>query len=161
MNKMVTGLIIGVIAGTTITLLIIFFSAPSMMFKENKSNYDFQTTITELEKSVEAVGWKIPHVNDMQETMHKFGKEVKQVKVYEICQPGHAYKILSQDDERIVSSLMPCRIAIYEKSDGSVYLSRLNAGLMSKPMRKIIRTTMKDASDETEQILKPVISMAD
>ena len=128
-----------------------------MMLKENKSKHDFQTTMAEIEKSVEGYGWKIPHVNDLQATLHKFGKEVRQVKVYEICQPDHAYKILSQDDERIVSNLMPCRVAVYEKSDGSVYISRMNAGLMAKPMGKLIRTTMSDAARETEMILEPVI----
>jgi uncharacterized protein (DUF302 family) len=157
MKNMITGLIIGMIGGAVIALLILFYSSPSMMLKENKSKHDFQTTMAEIEKSVEGYGWKIPHVNDLQATLHKFGKEVRQVKVYEICQPDHAYKILSQDDERIVSNLMPCRVAVYEKSDGSVYISRMNAGLMAKPMGKLIRTTMSDAARETEMILEPVI----
>ncbi len=157
MKKMITGLIIGIISGAAIALLIAFYSSPSMILKENKSKHDFQTTIAELEKSVEVHGWKIPHVNDLQATMHKFGKKVGQVKVYEICQPDHAYKILSQDNERIVSNLMPCRVAVYEKSDGSVYVSRMNAGLMAKPMGRIIRSTMSDAARETEMILDPVI----
>lgn len=157
MKNMTTGIIIGLIAGAIVALLVVFLSSPSLMLKENKSKHDFETTLAEIEKSVESMGWKIPHVNDLQATMHKFGKDVRQVKVYEICHPDHAYKILSQDDERIVSSLMPCRIAIYEKSDGSVYLSRMNSGLMSKPMNKIIRNTMSDAAAETEQILAPVI----
>lgn len=154
---MTTGIIIGLIAGAIIALLVIFLSAPSLMLKENKSKHDFETTLAEIEKSVESMGWKIPHVNDLQATMHKFGKDVRQVKVYEICHPDHAYKILNQDDERIVSSLMPCRIAVYEKSSGDVYVSRMNSGLMSKPMNKIIRNTMSDAAAETEQILAPVI----
>ncbi len=157
MKNMTTGIIIGIIAGAIIALLVIFLSAPSLMLKENKSKHDFETTLAEIEKSVETMGWKIPHVNDLQATMHKFGKDVRQVKVYEICHPDHAYKILNQDDERIVSSLMPCRIAVYEKSSGDVYVSRMNSGLMSKPMNKIIRNTMSDAAAETEQILAPVI----
>ena len=157
MKNMITGLIIGIISGAVITLLVVFYSSPSIMLKENKSKHDFQTTMEELEKSVESVGWKIPHVNDLQATMNKFGKDVRQVKVYEICQPDHAFKILSQDDERIVSNMMPCRVAVYEKSDGSVYVSRMNAGLMAKPMGKLIRTTMSDAARETEIILEPVI----
>ncbi len=154
---MITGIIIGLITGGVATLLIIFFSMPSLMLKENKSKHDFQTTIEEIEKSVEAAGWKVPHVNDLQATMKKFGKDVRQVKVYEICQPDHAYKILSQDDERIASAFMPCRVAVYEKSDGSVYLSRMNSGLMSRPMKSIIRNTMNDAARETEDILASII----
>lgn len=154
---MIIGLVIGLIAGAFIGILIFYFSIPSMTFKENKSKHDFETTILELEKSVADLNWKIPHVNNLQETMKKFGKDVLQVKVYELCQPEHAYKILSQDDERIVSSLMPCRVAVYEKSDGTVYVSRLNAAFLSKPMTKIVRSTMSAASKETETILKNII----
>jgi len=158
MKKMLTGLILGAVIGLLLTIVFILVSAPSMMFKENKSKHDFETTIAELEKSVESLNWKIPHVNDLQATMQKFGKDVRQVKVYEICHPDHAYKILSQDDERIVSALMPCRIAVYEKSNGNVYLSFLNAGLMSKPMNKLIRTTMSQAAAETEEIIRPIVA---
>lgn len=154
---MISGLIIGLLAGAILALLLSFYASPSLMLKENKSKHDFETTIAELEKSILDAGWKIPHVNDLQETMKKFDKEVRQVKVYEICQPDHAYQVLSQDDERIVSSLMPCRVAIYEKSDGSTYFSRMNAGLLSKPMNKIIRRTMSDAARETEEILSSLI----
>jgi uncharacterized protein (DUF302 family) len=157
MKNMTTGIIIGLIAGAIIALLAIYLSSPSLMLKENKSKHDFETTLAEIEKSVESMGWKIPHVNDLQATMHKFGKDVRQVKVYEICHPDHAYKILSQDDERIVSSLMPCRIAIYEKESGDVFVSRMNSGLMSKPMNKIIRSTMSEAAADTEKILASVI----
>ena len=155
---MLTGVLIGIIFGGAVIGAILFFSSPKMMMKENKSNYDFETTVEKLEKSIEKAGWKIPHVNDLQATMKKFGKDVRQVQVYEICHPDHAYKILNQDDERIVSSLMPCRVAIYEKSDGSVYLSRMNAGLLSKPMSPIIRNTMSTAADETEEIINDIIN---
>ncbi|MEX0982852.1 MAG: hypothetical protein WD577_07025 [Bacteroidales bacterium] len=59
MKNMITGLIIGIISGAVIALLIAFYSSPSMMLKENKSKHDFQTTMEELEKSVESHGWKI------------------------------------------------------------------------------------------------------
>ncbi|MDF1571899.1 MAG: DUF302 domain-containing protein [Bacteroidales bacterium] len=157
MKNMTTGIIIGLVAGALIAVLAIFFSSPSLMLKENKSKHDFETTLAQIEKSVDSLGWKIPHINDLQATMHKFGKDVRQVKVYEICHPDHAYKVLKQDDERIVSTLMPCRIAIYEKSNGNIYVSRMNSGLMSKPMSKIIRSTMSDAAADTEKILASVI----
>jgi uncharacterized protein (DUF302 family) len=154
---MLTTIIISFLSGALITIMILFFSAPSMMLREDKSKHDFQRTTEEIEKSVEAAGWKIPHINDLQATLHKFGKDVRQVKVYEICQPDLAYEILSRDNERIAASLMPCRIAVYERSDGSVFVSRLNAKLMSRPMNKIIRKNMALAARETEMILEPVI----
>lgn len=154
---MITGLIIGLILGIVITFLVVFYSSPALMFKEHKSKHDFETTIVELEKTVTEKGWLIPHVNNLQASMQKYGYDVQQVKVYEICKPELAQRILSQDDERIVSSLMPCRVAIYEKSDGNVYISFLNAKLMAKPMVKLIRETMEVAARETDEILEPLI----
>ena len=69
----------------------------------------------------------------------------------------HAEKILKEGDERIVSSLMPCRVAIYEKPDGKVYISRMNSGLMAKTMGGIIAEVMSTASKENEEILNAII----
>lgn len=62
---MITGLIIGFAAGIIITALVIYFSAPSVMFKENKSKHDFETTIAEMEKTVALKGWVIPAVTNL------------------------------------------------------------------------------------------------
>ena len=158
MKPMITGLLIGLAVGIIVAILVLFYSSPALMLSEDKSNYDFETTVQEFEKSVIAAGWKIPHINDLQASMKNFGFEVNKVKVYEICQPEFANMILSQDDERIVSTLMPCRVSIYEKSDGKVYVSRMNSGIMAKPMNKLIRTTMSKAAAETEEILQPIIA---
>ena len=64
------------------------------------------------------MGGRSLHVHDLQATMKKFDKDVRSVKVFDICHPDHSYEILSRDQERIVSNLMPCRIAVYEKNDG-------------------------------------------
>lgn len=154
MKKMISGLIIGLIAGIAVTMLVVFVSAPSIMFKENKSKHDFETTIAELEKTVASKGWVVPAVNDLQASLKKHDFDVNKVKIYNLCKPELANRILSQDDERVVSALMPCRVAIYEKSDGNTYISLLNAKLMSRPMAKLIRDTMTDAATESDAIVE-------
>lgn len=158
MKTMITGLIIGLFAGIIIGIVIVFFASPSLMLKESKSKFDFEKTVSELQTSIDDMGWKTPYIHDLQATMKKFGNDVRQVKVFDICHPDHAYKILSRSDERIVSNLMPCRIAVYEKEDGSVWLSRMNSGLVAKPMGKTIRETMGLAASDTEEIIDKVIS---
>jgi uncharacterized protein (DUF302 family) len=158
MKTMITGLIIGLLAGIIIGIIIVFFASPSLMLKESKSKFDFEKTISELQISIDDKGWKTPYIHDLQATMKKFGNDVRQVKVFDICNPDHAFKILSRSDERIVSNLMPCRIAVYEKEDGSVWLSRMNSGLIAKPMGKTIRETMSLAASDTEEIINKVIS---
>jgi uncharacterized protein (DUF302 family) len=53
---------------------------------------------------------------------------------------------------------MPCRVAIYEKENGFTYISRLNAGEMSKSFGGIVEEMMTQSGFENEQILKDVIS---
>ena len=154
---MLTGIIIGLPAGIVIGLLIVYFTASPLMFKENRHQENFDTTVARMEEAVIAKGWKIPHIHDLQATLKKFGKEVRSVKVFEICHPDHSYEILSKDEERVVSNLMPCRIAVYEKQDGSVWISRMNSGVIAKPMSKVIRKTMSSAARDVEEIIAEVL----
>jgi len=157
MKNMITGIIIGLVAGLIIGLLVAFFASPSLMFKEDSYQKDFDTTVSELEEAVLAKGWKLPHVHDLQATLKKFGKDVRSVKVFEICHPDLSYEILSRNEEKIVSSMMPCRISVYEKEDGSVWISRMNSGIMAKPMSPVVRKTMSAAAAEVEEIIAEVM----
>ena len=76
--------------------------------------------------------------------------------VIELCKPDHAYKILRDDEYRLVSSMMPCRVAVYQKADGSTVISRMNTGLLSRVFDKTIRDVMAQASQETNKILSAV-----
>lgn len=154
---MLTGIIIGLISGLVLGLLIAFFIAPSLMFREDMHNNDFEATVAKLEKEIEERGWKTPVVHDLQATMKKFDKDVRSVKVLEICHPDHSYEILSKSEEKIVSSMMPCRISVYEKEDGSVWISRMNSGFLAKPMSPVIRKTMSAAAADVEEIIAEVM----
>jgi uncharacterized protein (DUF302 family) len=157
MKPMFTGIIIGIIAGIALGLVIAFFSAPSLMFREDTYSKDFETTMKELETAIEKRGWKIPAVHDLQATLKKFGKDVEAVKILEICNPDLSFEILSRDEEKIVSSMMPCRISVYQKKDGSVWISRMNSGFLAKPMSPVIRKTMSRAAGDVEEIIAEVI----
>ena len=154
---MFTGILIGVISGMVLGLLIAFFIAPSLMFREDSNSKDFEITVAALEKVIEARGWKTPVIHDLQATMKKFNKDVRSVKVLEICHPDLSYQILSQSNEKIVSNMMPCRISVYEKEDGSVWISRMNSGLLAKPMSRVIRLTMSAAAADVEEIIAEVM----
>lgn len=154
---MTTGLIIGLVSGLFLGLLLAFLVSPRVMFKEDSYHKDFDDAVSRIEKAVDERGWKIPMVHDLQATMKKFDKEVRSVKVFEICHPDHSYEILSRNEERIVSNMMPCRIAVYEKDDGTVWISRMNSGLIARPMSKVIRKTMSAAAKEMEEIVAEVV----
>jgi uncharacterized protein (DUF302 family) len=157
MKKSIIYTVAGLAGGVVLTLIIIFLSAQSVMLDEKKSQYDFEKSVEMFKEKAEADGWKIPTVHDMKKTMDKFGKEVKEGAVFELCHPEHAYEILSRDDERIVMSMMPCRVAIYEKSDGNTYVSYMNTGLMGSMMKGVVPEVMDAASSESEKIIEVLL----
>jgi uncharacterized protein (DUF302 family) len=64
--------------------------------------------------------------------------------------------MLELNHERIISVMMPCRISVYEKEDGLIYISLINAGELAAGLPVNIAGVMKTASDETFEIVKIV-----
>ncbi|MBS2213428.1 DUF302 domain-containing protein [Carboxylicivirga mesophila] len=156
--KQMIYVIIGLIVGALVMLFVVRSLAPKMMLVESQSMYSFEETLERLQAAVDEKGWKTPHVHDLQATMAKFNYDVNKVKVMEVCKPDIAQLILSKDDERIASTLMPCRISVYEKSDGNVYVSRLNSVKMGGLFGGIIKQAMDVAGNESEQIIQTVVA---
>ena len=124
---------------------------------ENESRYGFDETISQLSAIIVERGWKITTTHDLQGTMKKNGKEVLPVSVIELCNPNHAYQILSKDEFRDVSPMLPCRISVYEKSDGKTYLSRMNATAFAGMIGGEAGATMVLAFTETEEMIREII----
>lgn len=56
----------------------------------------------------------------------------------------------------MISVMMPCRISVYEKTDGKTYVSLIDGGAMAKDMPDNIKNVMIAASDEIFEIVKKV-----
>ena len=124
---------------------------------EQLSPYDVATTVEKLIEATTKMEWQNPATHDLQQSLAKSGKEVRPVKVIEICKPEYSGKMLELSDERIVSVMMPCRISVYEKADGKTYISLLNMEAMAAEMPVSIADAVKGASDESFEIVKSVI----
>ena len=120
---------------------------------ENRSQFDFSSTIDSLTKIITDNGWKITVTHDLQETMKKNGREVLPVKVLEICNPVLAFQILSRDELRDVTPMLPCRISVYEKTDGNTYISRMNAPAFAAFIGGDAAKTIYDAFSEVEEFI--------
>jgi uncharacterized protein (DUF302 family) len=128
------------------------------LFFESESPFHFETSVEKLTETINEAGWKTPAIHDLQQTMRNFGKDVMAVKVFEICHPKHSSRILELNDERVVSALMPCRISVYEKTNGKTYFSRINSAMIAASIGGIIAEVMKDATHDVEIIIQNTIS---
>ena len=150
-------LITGFVSGILFVVLAGAALVSSQMFVVNESKYDFNETVNKIEELSKANGWNISHIYNLQATMQKHNFEVEPVTVMSLCKPDLAYKILSSDNERPASTLMPCRVSIYKTKKGKVMISRMNIDMMSGMMTGITKEAMVMAGKENEDILKQVI----
>lgn len=146
----------------TIVLLILTFSFANAqdkneLFMESGSKFGFEETVTKLSEEVNAKGWKVLVTHNLQESLKKNGYEVLPVKIMEICNPKHSVRLLELDNERIYSNMMPCRISVYEKSDGKTYISRMNSGMLAVQIGGIVEEIINSATNDMEEMIKVVL----
>jgi uncharacterized protein (DUF302 family) len=124
---------------------------------ESKSRFSLEETVRRITSQAIDGGWKVPIVHDLQHSMKKAGRDVLPVRVVELCNPEISYRILGGHQKRLVTALMPCRVSVYEKKDGSVYVSRLNSAAFADDYGETVADAMNQAGRAIEEILKHVI----
>jgi uncharacterized protein (DUF302 family) len=148
---------VSLVVGILATGILVYTIAPRVMMLESESKYGFDQTVEAFMAEVENAGWKVVGQHDMQGTLANFGHDILGVKIIEVCSAKYSAAILKLDDERIVSPLIPCRIAIYEKSNGKTYIGRMNSPLFGSMFGGVISDVIDEASVITEQMIRNVV----
>ena len=82
------------------------------------TNKSFEQASSDLETSVDSLGFKVLHIHDLGQTLRGKGIDFpEQCRVFEVCNPVQAAKVLSADMR--LNMALPCRISVYSE-DGSV-----------------------------------------
>ena len=127
--KFFLGLVFGVVA----TAVVGWFSMPSMMLKEYASPYNIDKTISTIVTNAKANNWVVPKVAKLHKSIKKHGGyDLTPVYLVNLCNATHAYNILKNDDNKVIATMMPCTISVYEKADGKTYIGTMNAELLGK-----------------------------
>lgn len=151
-------LVIGLIIGGLLVFLLNKNKQTTEYFLESQSKYTFEETVAQFEATVtEFDGWKVLKTYDLQASMAKSGFTVQPVKVFSVCNPSYSSKILFSNQERVVSSMMPCRVSIYVRTNGKTYISRMNSAEMAAQMGGVVDKVMSAASNDIEEMLKDLI----
>jgi uncharacterized protein (DUF302 family) len=87
------------------------------------SNKSVAQAAADLAKAVAAGGFGVLHVYDLKQTLASKGVELaNECRIFDICNPRQASKVLSGDMS--LSVALPCRIAVYE-SGGRTHVATL------------------------------------
>ncbi|OOZ13577.1 hypothetical protein BOW35_10205 [Solemya velum gill symbiont] len=151
-------LIVGVIIGFLLMGVAVWFSMPPMMINIHKSTQGFDETVAAVESAVAAQpGWKVAKVFDIQKNITDAGHEgMARVKIVTLCNPHYANRILTDDKDKVVTTMMPLGIGVYETGDGSVYMSEMNVGLVGMMFGGTIAEVMGDTSADIGKMMTAV-----
>ncbi len=150
-------LIIGILLGSLLTCLLMYKAAPGMMLIEDKVDMSIEDALNKLEQAAENLGWKVPTVHMISDSVKKSGYDVRPVAVLELCHPKLAGMMLNDEKGRRIAPMMPCRVALYENADGTITVSRMNSGMMSKMFGGIIASGMAEAAGQNEDIFSSIL----
>ncbi|MGD9297864.1 MAG: DUF302 domain-containing protein [Chromatiales bacterium] len=148
----------GLIIGFLMMGVAVWFLMPAMMINVHKSQYGFEETVTAVETAVAAQeGWKVAKTFDIQKNIVDAGHtDMTRVKIVTLCNPHYANRILSDDADKVVTTMMPLGIGVYKTSDGSVYMSEMNVGLVGMMFGGTIAEVMGDASKDIAMMMTAV-----
>ena len=157
MNRVLV-LVIGMVIGVLLGFAVIWTTMPGMMIQVDRSRLSFDETVQSIQQAAADAGWQVPKTYDLRKSLLDNNQgDIGSLRVISLCQPTHAFSILSENDNKPVAGMMPCRIGIYE-ADGEVYVTRLNIGLMSKMFGGSIADVMGKVSDEEHRMLSAIIA---
>ena len=158
MKKLVSGLLIGLLLDFIICGFVVWKVMPNLMLTVKQSNFNFAETYDKIENSIVDHNWEIQRVYEIDECMENYGYDtIKNISIFSICKPDNVATILQADENKRVTAIMPCRIAVYEDSHGGVSVSRLNISLMSKMFGGVIEDVMQKVAIDEDKILYGII----
>jgi uncharacterized protein (DUF302 family) len=153
-------LIIGFIAGGLVTVAAMVMTMRSKMVVPEKSSKSFEATCEAIENVVPGTeGWSFPMESfDMSAKLavkNGLPDNVKRIRLYFMCNPNVAKLVLGAEPK--LSAIMPCSWSVYELSDGSVWVSHMNIGMMAKMMGGVVGTSMGEVAKTDDRFLEQVL----
>ena len=120
------------------------------------SDKSFDDAVTDLDQAVKDHGFGVLHVHDLGNTLRSKGVDFgEQCKVFEVCNPVQAAKVLATDMR--LNMALPCRISVFTENN------QTRIGLI-KPEQMLSALSedqvLKDTAKEVEQITKQMVNQA-
>ena len=125
----------GFVAGLLVLGLTLWNAASHLMFTERESPFGLEETVARIQANIVAQkdkGWSLSGLRNPARAVNQAGGNVLPVMMVEACSPLYSKPILKDDTTRFLSILMPCKVTVYKKNDGKVYIGMMNAALVGK-----------------------------
>ncbi|OQX15639.1 MAG: hypothetical protein BWK73_06375 [Thiothrix lacustris] len=128
------------------------------LFLEDTSPKNLTATSAAFQEAAIASGWSILGMDNVSDILAERGYSVAPVLVFQACSGKYSFKLLGSDATRFVASMIPCRVALYQKSTGEVIISRMNAISMGEKIGGEAGSVMKQSGQDMETIIQNTLS---
>ncbi len=156
--KKISIFFLGLVAGLLVGWLTMWTTLPNMMITVYESKLSFDDTVDSLQAVATASGWQVPKVYNIQKSLHDSGAgDIGKLKVVSLCKPPYAYEILRLDANKSVSAMMPCRIGVYETSDGKAWVASTNLSLMAKMFGGKVGSALNEVASDEHELIKDIV----
>ena len=149
----------GFIGGVMFTAILVYLLMPGMMFRETVSPFGMEETIARIQHNIadnpdlKQKGWSLSGLRNPARAIETAGGNVLPVQMIEACSTNYSKPILKDDSVRFLSILMPCKISVYKKNDGKVYIGTMNAGMMGQMFGPMVGDVMAQVAEDQKQFL--------
>jgi uncharacterized protein (DUF302 family) len=145
----------GIAAGIVATALLAWSMAGGLMFQERVSPFGMEETVARIQHNIQDTGkgWALSGLRNPANAIKNDGGNVLPVMMIEACSTKYSGPILKEDSVRFLSILMPCKITVYKKNDGKVYIGNMNAGLMGHMFGPLVGDIMTQVAEDQKKFL--------
>ncbi len=149
-------LFFGFIAGIVFSGVVLSVSSGEMLAKEFKSPYDFDKTVAVMTERINGKdGWHVTNVIDQNKAVSENGGfPIGKFKIIKYCHGGYSAEMLKTDDRKKIGAMMPKSFAVYEKSDGQVFVATMNGAVVGKLFGGEIEKIIEESSLDIESIMR-------
>lgn len=143
------------ITGVVFTIVLAWNMMGSLMFNEIESPFGFEETIARIQRNIQETGngWTLSGLRNPAAAVKAAGGNTLPVMMVEACSTKYSAPILNEDSVRFLSILMPCKISVYKKNDGKIYIATMNAGLMGQMFGPLVGDIMKQVAEDQKKFL--------
>jgi len=120
------------------------------------SDKPFDQAVADLDAAVKANGFGVLHIHDLGNTLRSKGQAfAEQCKVFEVCNPAQAAKVLSADMR--LNMALPCRISVFT-DHGKTRIGMIRPAQMLAPLSQ--DPALAPVAAEVEQATARMIDAA-
>lgn len=154
-------LVLGLILGLALAAGVGVGALRARMIAPRRSRRSFDDTCAAIERVVPAdpEGWSLPlPAWDAFPLLEKKGlapENLRGLRFFFVCNPRYASGMLRLEPS--FAGMMPCTWAVYEKQDGSVWLAKMNVGLLGRLFPPAIAAIMGRVAAADERFLAEIL----